>query len=171
MRVAGDLEGQRRERLGRVGVPLDDLLLVADRVALEGRDVGRRREVGDDRVEQGLHALVLERGATQDRVDGAGQRRAADGRDQLLLGGLSALQVELHQLVVVLGDRLDEAVTPLTGGLGVVGRDVDGVVHLALRRLGAPDETLHPDEVDDALEVGLDAPRQLNDSRMWRPDG
>ncbi len=59
---------------------------------------------------------------------------AADGRDQLLLGGLDALEEELHQLVVVLGHGLDQTVAPLTGDLGVVGGDVDDVVHLALGR-------------------------------------
>ena len=56
-----DLERESRERLGRVGVALDDLLFVADVVRLDGRHVERRREVVDDRVEHRLHAAVLER--------------------------------------------------------------------------------------------------------------
>src|SRR5690606_41529514 len=94
-------------------------------VTLYCRYVRGRREEGDDRVEQRLHALVLERGAAQHRVDRTRDRGAAQGRDQLLLGGLGALQEELHELVVVLGDGLDQLVAPLTGGVGVVGQDVD----------------------------------------------
>ena len=126
---------------------------------LMARDVERAREVVDDRVEQRLHALVLERGAAQDRVDAC--RRCVARRmagDELLLGGLLALEVELHDLVVVLGERLEELVAPLAGGLGVVGRDVDDVVHLALGRSALQSRRLHLDQVDDALEVGLGAP-------------
>jgi hypothetical protein len=41
VRVGHDLERQRRERLARVGVPLDHLLGVPDRVPLDRRDVKR----------------------------------------------------------------------------------------------------------------------------------
>src|SRR5581483_9030653 len=89
---------------------------------------------------------------------------AADRRDQLLLGGLGALEVQLHHLVVVLGDRLEQPVAPLTGGLGVVVGDPDDVVLVALA-LGLPEQRAHPDEIDDPAEVGLHAPGQLDDER------
>ena len=58
--VGHDLEGQRGERLVVVGLALE--LFVALRVhAGDRREVDRRRQVVDDRVEQRLHALVLER--------------------------------------------------------------------------------------------------------------
>ena len=67
--IAHDLERQRGERLivGR---------LAFDRLAFGGlaghrRQINRRRQVVDDGVEQRLHALVLERGAVQDRHDHA----------------------------------------------------------------------------------------------------
>ena len=69
--VGGDLEGERRERrvvggLARGGAAL---VLAADRLdALDRRHVERRRQVVDDRVEQRLHALVLERRAAEDRA-------------------------------------------------------------------------------------------------------
>ena len=94
-----------------------------------------------------------------------GEGRAADRGDQLVLGGLLALEVLLHDLVVVLGERLDELVAPLGGGLGVGGGDVDDVVHLALGRLGGPHERLHGDQVDEAVEVALGADRELQDER------
>src|SRR5215471_17022549 len=162
--VGHDLEGQRRERLLRVGVPLDRLPLVAYRVALDGRDVQRARQVVDDGVEHGLHALVLERRAAQHRGERAGDRRPADRGDELLLGGLSALEVQLHHLVVILGDGLEQPVTPLAGRLDVVGGDVDVLVLVALA-LGLPEQPAHPDQVDDAAEVGLDAPGKLDDQR------
>ena len=78
--------------------------------------------------------------------------------------GLGALQVELHHLLVVLGDGLEQLVAPLAGRLDVVVRDVDDVVLVALA-LGLPEQRAHPDQVDDAAEVGLDAPGQLDDQR------
>ena len=140
VRVAHDLERQRGQRLVVGRLALDDLLGVLDVVALDGLDVERGRQVAHDRVEQGLDALVLERGAAEHRGDrdavGLAGRDgdATDRRVQLLLGGLLALQVQLHDLVVVLGDGLEQLAAPLLGGLGVRGRDVDDVVHLALGR-------------------------------------
>lgn len=131
----------------------------------------RGRQVAHDRVEQGLDALVLERGATEHRGDRdavalAGRDGDATDRGvQLLLGGLLALQEQLHDLVVVLRDGLDQLAAVLLGGLDVRGGDVDDVVHLALGRLGGPHERLHADQVHNALEVGLGTDRQLHDDR------
>src|SRR6266508_626228 len=122
VRVGRDLERQRRERLAVVRLAQYDLLGVLDVVALDGRDVDRARQVGVDRVEQRLDALVLERRTGQDRGQLAGQSGPADGGDQLLLGRLFALQVQLHDVVVGLGHRLDELVAPLGGQVGVAGR-------------------------------------------------
>ncbi len=46
----------------------------------------------------------------------------------------------------------------------MVTRDVDDLVRGALV-LGVPEQALHREQVDDTLEVGLDAPRKLDDSR------
>ena len=74
VRVGRDLERQRRER--RVVVRLADLerLVVLRQVPLHRRDVDRARQVVDDRIEQRLHALVLEGGAAEHRHDLAGRR-------------------------------------------------------------------------------------------------
>ena len=47
----------------------------------------------------------------------------------------------------------------------MVAGDVDDLVLLALLAVHGPHEALHLDEVDDAAEVGLDAPRQLSHER------
>ena len=62
--VGDDLERERRERLVFARLALDGLLALHVG-ALGGRKVERRREVVDDRVEHGLHALVLERRTAQ----------------------------------------------------------------------------------------------------------
>ena len=68
-RVGHDLERQRGERLVVGGRAHDGLLLAVAVLedALDRRHVQRRRQVVEDGVEQGLHALVLERRAAEDR--------------------------------------------------------------------------------------------------------
>ena len=162
--IRHDLEGQRRERLRRVSVPLDDGLFVVDGVALDRRDIDRARQEVHDRVEHRLNALVLERAAAHHRGDGAGDRGPPDRGDQLVGIGLGAFQVELHHLLVVLGDGLYQLVAPLARCLGVVVGDGQDVVGVALT-LGLPQQPAHVDQVDDATEVRLDAPRKLDHQR------
>ena len=71
VRVGRHLERQRRERLVVRGAPLDVRVVVQRQMALDGRDVHRARQVVDHRVEQRLHALVLERRAAEHRHDAA----------------------------------------------------------------------------------------------------
>ncbi len=123
VRVGGDLVGQAGERLGRrtaAGRSTSSSSLTEwpwMRV-----DVERRGQVLHDRVEQGLDALVLERGAAQHRVDLVGQGGATDRGLELLDGELLALEVLLHDLVVGLGQRLEQLLAVLGGLLGQLAR-------------------------------------------------
>src|ERR1035438_4860240 len=101
MLVRHDLEGQRGKRLADVSMPLDDLFLVTDRMALDAGDVQRAGQVVHNRVQHRLHALVLERAAAQHRGNPASDGRAPDGGDELRLVRLGAVEVELHHLLVV----------------------------------------------------------------------
>ena len=67
-RVGHDLERERR-RTARRRTPCALAVLAVLELALDRRDVGRRRHVVDHGVEHRLHALVLERGAAQHRHD------------------------------------------------------------------------------------------------------
>ena len=78
-RVGRDLERQRRERLVVADGARSNVVVVARQVPLDRRDVHRRRQVVDHRVEQRLHALVLERGAAEHRHECIADRRLADG--------------------------------------------------------------------------------------------
>jgi len=128
---------------------------VPGEVTLHRRDVQGGREVVDDRVEHGLDALVLERGAAQHRVGLAGGRQLADTRLDLLDRELLAAEVLLEQLLVRLGDCLDELGAIRRSRLGQVFGDLLDLVGLAQRGLAAPHEGLACDEVDDADEVAL----------------
>ena len=72
--VAHDLERQRGERLAVVGRALELLDALAGRCPVIGGTSSGLGQVVDDRVEQGLHALVLERRAAQHGHDVVGDR-------------------------------------------------------------------------------------------------
>ncbi len=172
VRVVDDLEGERREGLvvGRLArSTILSFLFGVD--ALDRRDVERRRQVVHDRVEQHLHALVLERRAAEHRDELEARcvplRSAAI---DLVVGDFVGVAVEelRHDLVVDVGARLDQLLAPLAARLGFdVGGDLDPVVLLALRLL-VEDGGLHRDEIDDALVLVFFADRPLDRHRVRR---
>ena len=163
-RVGHDLEGERRERRV-VARRQRDRLVGAHLHALDVGHVDRRRQVVDDGVEHGLHALVLERRAAQHRHEGVGDRALADALDQRVVVGLLAGQVLLEGRVVLLDGHLEHLVAPFGGLLLEVVRDLDDL-ELGAQRLFQPDDRLVGDQVDQALVVGLDADRDLRDQRL-----
>ena len=157
--VGSDLEGQssegslvgRRTGLGLLGLRID---------ALDILDIGGGGHIVHDRVQQLLDALVLVGRAADDGDQGVGDGLLADGGLQFLAGDLLALEVLLHQLLIVLGHSLDQDVVVFLGLLlHVVGDLLDAhvVAHIVVVDLGG-----HVDQVDDALEGVLTADGQLD---------
>ncbi len=162
--VGHDLERERGERLVVRGLARDRSLVCAGGQALDRRHVERARQVVDHRVEQRLHALVLEGGAAQHGGHRDVERGLADVLDEAIGLDRLLLEVVLHQLLVVLGHRLDQLGARLVGALGHVLGDVRDLPVLA--EVVLVDDRLHVHEVDDALEVGLCADRQLHRHRV-----
>ena len=152
-RVVHDLERQHRERLV-VGRAADDRRFGLVVEAGRRRDVHRRGQIIDHRVEQRLHALVLERRAAQHRIEGAGQHRLAQALLQHLDRRLLAVEVGFHRLVVEFDGVLDQEVARLVGRGLQVGGDLL-VVIVGAQAFALPDHRLHADQVDDALERRL----------------
>ena len=147
--VGHDLEDEARERGVVLRLAPGLLAVLVD--ALDRRDVDRRREVLDDRVEELLHGLVLEGRAADDRVELPDDRRPPEGGLQLGHRRDDALEVLVHEVVVGLGDRLDRLLAP-GGELGaVLLGDVDGL-ELGAEGLVAEVVGLLLEEVDDAAE-------------------
>ena len=178
-RVGHDLERERGERRVVLRRTLDehgvrivriDFLVRVD--ADDGRHVERRRQEVDDRVEQRLHALVLERRSADDRherrlplVADRAVDALANRRLDFRFGRLLAVQVFLEDLVVGLADLLDQLLAIVLRLVHQVGRNVaDDVV--GAHRLVLVGDRLHLDEVDDAFEVLFRADRQLNRDRV-----
>ena len=132
--------------------------------AFDRRLVERAGQIIDHRVEQRLHALVLE-GATADhredlQVDG----RLADAGLQLGNGRRLAFEELLEQHIVGLGDHFDQLQAEGLGLLLQIGGNLFDVV-LGAHRLVVPDDGLHLDQIDDALEIRLGADGNLQRHR------
>ena len=91
-RIVHDLEGQHRHRRFVVGQTLD-FLAGLDVDALGRRNIQRARQEVDDRVEQGLDALVLEGRTAQHRIEHARHRRLADQPLERRDIGLLAIEI------------------------------------------------------------------------------
>ena len=166
--VGHDLEGEGGEGgavvggalgLGRLG-----LAFAGGHDAGDRRHLERRGQQLDDRVEQRLHALVLERGAAEHRGDLGVETGAVQRAGDPLVRDLLFGQVGLHQLVVVVGAGLDQLGPVFLGLVAQVLGNLDRLVLGA--ELVGPDHRFHLDQVDDAFEVALAADRQLDRQRV-----
>src|SRR2546425_7322644 len=164
--IVHDLEGQRRERRVVGRLPLFDLFgLGID--ALDRRDVQGRRQVVDHRIQQRLHALVLEGRAAEDRKELHADRTLAHGR--LQLGGRDrlAVYVLLHQVLVDLGEPFDHFLSILLDLLLHVRWDLDFRELLAQRVIVVgPHQPDLVDQVDEPPVLVLAADRDLQRDRM-----
>mmetsp|Transcript_16906 Transcript_16906/g.45368 ORF Transcript_16906/g.45368 Transcript_16906/m.45368 type:complete len:533 (+) Transcript_16906:948-2546(+) len=159
-RIGDDLEREARERRHVVG--LADEGVAVDVHALDGGDVERGGHVVDEGVEEGLDALVLEGGAAENGGEVEADGALADAGFELGLGDLLALEVHGENVVVDLDGGFDEHLAVLLGLLKHIGGDVLVVVGGA-EGLFLPDDGLHADEIDNALELGLGADGELED--------
>jgi hypothetical protein len=101
--------------------------------ALDGRNVDRRRQIVDDRVEQRLHALVLEGRAAEHRIERASQHGLTDQSAACRLVRLGAVEVGFHRVIVEFDGGFDQLLAIFLGLLDQVGRNVDGLVLRAER--------------------------------------
>src|ERR1044071_2448091 len=119
--------------------------------ALRCRNIERRRKVIDHRVQQSLHALVLEGSAAQYREQLEADYAPAQRCAQLVGADALAFQELMQDLVVVFRDRLDQLrverfsfLFQLSGNLFHFVFSAQGFV--------APVNGLHVDQVDDAFK-------------------
>ena len=114
-RVGHDLEHQRRKRLAVARLALDDLFRIVHVGALHRRNVERRRQVIHHRVQQVLHALVLERRPADHRENLLRDGRLADAGAQLVVGNRLAFDELREQVIVGFRHRLDQLVVIFLG--------------------------------------------------------
>jgi hypothetical protein len=161
--VVHDLEGEHRKRLLRRLLRGWSLLRL-DVDAFDRRNFDRARQVLDNSVEKRLNALVLEGRAAEHREELNSDGALADQRADLVIVRHFAFEIGFHRGVVGLDDGLDEQFAVLLGLVLEISRDFNNVP-LRAERLVAPDDGVHLDQIDNALEVVLSADRQLHDDR------
>ena len=157
VRIGRDLEGERRKAFVVVG----PARRIAAALGIDPDDrtrLDRRRQILDDRVEQRLHAFVLECRTAEHRQHRALDRRAAQGRLHAIHRKVFAFEEHLEKLVVLLGDRFDELAAVLLGQLAQLARLDLRFRDLRAEIVGVRD-LFHREEIDDALERILGADR------------
>ena len=175
--IVDDLEREGRERLIIRANALAHW--VAIRIdGLDGRDVSWGWQVVDHRVEYLLHALVLVRRTAQDDSEGGCNRALAQAGAQGFYRRLGAFQIGFHRHVVHFQTGVDQFRTEL----GDVGEDGTIARHFNTQIIGDgwgdiedlplsvlvirfPNQGLHLDQVDHALEVVFGTNRQVD--RQW----
>ena len=152
------LEGQGAERSAVVTGPAG--FGAVGQHALDGRNVHGGGEIVDHRVQNQLHALVLEGGAAEHGHHAVMDHSEADAAHQLLLGQLAVLEERLDQFLVGLGHRFHQLLAPLLGlGLHVGG---NLILEDVRAEVVGVDDRLVAHQIDDSLEIALGADRQLD---------
>ena len=162
-RVVHDLEAEHGEGLG-IARHANDFRAGVHVVALDAAAIDRRGQIVDDRVEQRLHALVLERRAAEHRHERDLLDRLADAALERVDVRLVAVEIGGHHLVVELDRGFDQRVAILLRLRLESGRNLFVVVFRP-ETLFFPDDRLHAQQVDHALEARLRADRQLDADR------
>ncbi len=137
---------------------------------LVGRHLDGRRHELDDRIEQRLHALVLERGAAHAQHDFVLERARLEAALDLVFRQRLPFEEFLGERVVAFGGRFDHE-RAILFGVGLERRR--NLAELELHALGfhVPVDSLHLDEVDDPFEGFLGADRQLDGHRIGAQPG
>ena len=163
-RIGHDLKCERRKRF--VIRRTTQHLLPRIRIdALHGRDIKRRGQVIDNRIEQLLHALVLEGGTAEDRDDFDGNSPDPDHAMDLLLGQRLTIQVLFHDVVVEFSHSFKHLL-PIFLGLveHICGNLVDLI--LGAKSLVIVEKSLHSYEIDRAAKLAFPPDRNLNGYRV-----
>ena len=163
VRVVHDLERQRRERRV-VARPALGLLAVVN-LAHHRRQIERRRQILHHRVEHRLHALVAKGRAHDDRYHFDLERRRANRRLELRRLRRLALEIQLHDRIVMVRQRLDHLVAIRLGLLRQLGRNRLFAI-IRTQAIVVPDQRALLDQIDYAGEFLLGADRNLQQQRL-----
>ena len=162
-RVVHDLKSQSRQRFFVIGVT-NDHFIAAGFNPFGRRNVERRRQIVDNRVQKRLNAFVLESGTAANRNEALRQSPLADALFQGFYRNFLAFQVIFHSLFVFFDRHFNHFGMILLGFFFQIGRNILNFD----RRIGCItgiDDCLHLQQIDNAAEFRFGADRQLNGHR------
>ena len=163
-RIVHDLECQRAERRFVAGGTRVFGVGIGQN-ALDGRHVERAGQIIHHGIEQGLHALVLERRAAQHGHEFLVQRTLADQLLQRRHVRLIAFQIGFHGIIVLLDSKLDQTLTIfLRLVLQIVGNF--DIFELRAEIFVFPYDPAVLDQIDETLQIALDTDRDVQHSRL-----
>ena len=160
--VCSKLEGQAGEWGVNGRLTNQFLVLIADCVAVNLAHVQWVRQEVNDCVEQWLDALVAVRGTTVNRVDLRVDDHLADSSLELRDGDFFASEVLLHEFFIGLSNRLDELLAVLISAVNEIRRDLCLGCLGTDSNLARPHESLHFQQVNNAVEVIFSADWKLH---------
>ena len=147
------LEGQRSKRRIVARLANEFLVRLGGRADRRGK-VGGRGEIVDDRIKEASHALVLERGTTQDGDESSVDRRLPDRTYHFVTPRRLTLEELLHQRIILLADPLDHDGLGRACRLNQFVRNRFFADRRAHRCIVVVDR-LHVDQVDHARETSF----------------
>ena len=161
--VGHDLEGECRERRLVVGFAGFELVRLGI-LAFHRRNIQRGGHVIHDCIQKLLYAFVFIGSAAGHGNHFHRNRGFADGIADFFRRYLLTRQITLHDVIVEIGDRLQEFVAIFCRQLAQVFRNL--LVSLILAEVIVVDARLHIHQVDNTLEAFLPADRKLNGNRI-----
>jgi len=158
-----NLERESGQRLAGVGTTRFGFLGLG-MGAFDIRYIERRRQEGDDRVDQQLDAFVHQRGTAEHRDQVTGNGGRTQHRHQIGGGQVGVVHVFFQQRLVEFGEHFNQLIARLFGGGGELGGDLVRADGLAVFTGEAV--RFHGQQIDHALELLLAADRQLQGDRI-----
>ena len=153
--VGHELEGQGGESFVIAGMAYQrGAGAVVLAMPFDGRNIERRGHELDNRIEQALHAPVLEGRAAEHGLNFGGDGAQAQAGDDVLGIEVAAVQVFLGQGFIGLGSGLHHFLAPFL----CAGQKRSGdllVLELHPLRLVVPEDGFHLDEVDQTMKIGF----------------
>ena len=172
--VVDDLERQACEGLVFIGgdhAAIGGFILAFFRRNLDAFAVNRRRQVFNDGIQQGLHALVLEGCAAQYRAEFAADGAALDAALQGFDTDIALIEIFFHRRFINADNSIQQLLAIFGGLVSQIGGDRRFVI-LRAKLIAFPDQRLHLNQINNALEGIFNADRQLQrnpiDAELFR---
>ena len=163
-RVVHNLERQRRQRFFVIGLAGNDF--VRTRLGtFYVRQIKRRRQIIDNRVQQWLNAFVFESCSAQYRNKRHGQRPFTNALFERFGRNFLALKIVFHGLIIHFNRHFDQFGMIFFCLVFQLSRNILNF-NRRIRRIAGINNRFHIKQINNAFEFGFGANRQLQSQRL-----